>query len=53
MIELDDAEHSPATLDWCQRLVKLSPAITNKLLLATIGLRYQGPPYPTHEPGAR
>lgn len=46
MIELDDAEHSPATLDWCQRLVKLSPAITNKLLLATMGLRYQGPPYP-------
>ena len=46
MIELDDKERSPATLDWCQRLVKVSPAITNKLLLATMGLRYQGPPYP-------
>jgi predicted Zn-dependent protease len=44
--ELEDAAHSPATLDWCQRLVKLSPAITNKLLLASAGLRYQGPPYP-------
>jgi hypothetical protein len=46
MIELDDKERSPATLDWCQRLVKLSPAITNKLLLASMGLRYQSPPYP-------
>lgn len=46
MAELSDAAHSPATLDWCQRLVKLSPAITNKLLLASVGLRYQGPPYP-------
>ncbi len=46
MAELEDAVHSPATLDWCQRLVKVSPAITNKLLLASAGLRYQGPPYP-------
>lgn len=46
MAELDDAVHSPAALDWCQRLVNLSPAITNKLLLASVGLRYQGPPYP-------
>jgi hypothetical protein len=46
MAELADVTHSPATLDWCQRLVKLSPAITNKLLLAAMGLRYQGPPYP-------
>ncbi len=46
LAELEDAAHSPATLDWCQRLVKLSPAITNKLLLASAGLRYQGPPYP-------
>jgi len=46
MAELEDAAHSPATLDWCQRLVKLSPAITNKLLLASAGLRYQSPPYP-------
>jgi predicted Zn-dependent protease len=46
MAELEDAVHSPATLDWCQRVVKLSPAITNKLMLASAGLRYQGPPYP-------
>jgi predicted Zn-dependent protease len=46
MAKLSDAAHSPATLDWCQRVVKLSPAITNKLLLASAGLRYQGPPYP-------
>jgi hypothetical protein len=46
MAELSDAAHSPATLDWCQRLVKLSPAITNKLLLASAGLRYQSDPYP-------
>ncbi len=46
MAELDDAAHSPATLDWCQRLVKLSPAISNKLFLASAGLRYQSPPYP-------
>jgi hypothetical protein len=46
MAGLADAAHSPATLDWCQRVVKLSPAITNKLLLASAGLRYQSPPYP-------
>ena len=46
MAKLSDAAHSPAALDWCQRLVRLSPAITNKLLLASLGLRYQGPPYP-------
>jgi predicted Zn-dependent protease len=46
MAQVSDAARSPATLDWCQRLVKLSPAITNKLLLASAGLRYQGPPYP-------
>jgi len=46
MVGLEDAAHSPATLDWCQRLAQLSPAITNKLLLASVGLRYQNPPYP-------
>src|ERR1039457_3144140 len=46
MAELSDAANSPATLDWCQRLVKLSPGITNKLLLASAGLLYQSPPYP-------
>src|ERR1035438_6403337 len=30
--KLSDAAHSPATLDALQRVVKLSPAITNKLL---------------------
>jgi hypothetical protein len=46
MAGLADAAHSPATLDWCQRVVNLSPAITSKLLLASAGLRYQSPPYP-------
>ena len=46
MAELEDVAHSPATLDWCQRVVELSPTVTNKLLLASAGLRYQGPPYP-------
>ncbi len=46
MVGLEDAAHSPATLDWCQRLAQLSPAITNQLLLASVGLRYQSPPYP-------
>ena len=41
-----DADHSPATLDCCLWVVKLSPAISNKLMLASAGLRYQGPPYP-------
>lgn len=46
MAGLADAAHSPATLDWCRRVVQLSPTITNKLLLASAGLRYQSPPYP-------
>ena len=46
MAKVSDAAHSPATLDYCQQLVRLSPAITNKLLLASMGLRYQGPPFP-------
>ena len=46
MAKVSDLAHSPATLDWCLRLVKISPAITNQLLLASMGLRYQGPPYP-------
>ena len=46
MVGLEDAAHSPATLDWCQRLARLSPTITNQLLLASVGLRYQNPPYP-------
>ena len=46
MAGVADAAHSPATLDWCQRVVKLSPSITNQLQLAAAGLRYQNPPYP-------
>ena len=45
MAKVSDLAHSPATLDWCLRLVKLFPAITNQLLLADVGLRYQGPPF--------
>ena len=44
MAELEDAVHSPATLDWCRRRAALSPTTDNKLLLASVGLRYQGPP---------
>jgi hypothetical protein len=46
MAKLADVAHSPAALDWCQRLVKLSPDFDNQLLLASFGLRYQEPPYP-------
>jgi tetratricopeptide (TPR) repeat protein len=46
MAGLADIAHSPATLDWYLQVVKLSPTITNKLLLASAGLRYQSPPYP-------
>jgi predicted Zn-dependent protease len=46
MVGLEDSAHSPAALDWCRRLAQLSPTITNKLLLASVGLRYQNPPYP-------
>ena len=46
MAELNDAAHSAGTLDWCKRLVALSPTVTNKLLLASAALRYQDPPYP-------
>jgi hypothetical protein len=44
MAELEDAVHSPATLDWCRWRAALSPTTDNKLLLASVGLRYQGPP---------
>ena len=46
MAGVAEAAHSPATLDWCQRVVQLSPALTNQLRLAAAGLRYQSPPYP-------
>ena len=46
MVDLEDAAHAPATLDWCRKLAQLSPTITNQLLLASVGLRYQNPPYP-------
>jgi hypothetical protein len=38
MAELEDAVHSPATLDWCRRRAALSPATDNKLLLASVRL---------------
>ena len=46
MLGLADAVHSPVTLDWCRRLVTLAPTVDNKLLLASVGMRYQNPPYP-------
>ena len=46
MAGLADAAQLPAALDWYEQVVKLSPTITNKLLLASAALRYQNPPYP-------
>ena len=46
MAELNDSVHSPATLDWRRRVAELSPAISNKLDLASAGLRYENPPFP-------
>jgi hypothetical protein len=46
MAELADMQRSPASLDWWRRVVEVSPAITNKLLLASVGLSYQQLPFP-------
>jgi hypothetical protein len=46
MAKLADTAHSSAALDWGQRLIKLSPAIDDKLLMASFGLRYQPSPFP-------
>ena len=46
MAALADLSHSPAVLDWQQRIVETEPTIENKLAWAAAGLRYQNPPFP-------
>lgn len=46
MASLAEISHSPATLDWLQRLVQVEPTVENKLQLAATALRYQSPPFP-------
>ena len=46
MAALADLSHSPAVLDWQQRIVETEPTIENKLAWAATGLRYQNPPFP-------
>jgi predicted Zn-dependent protease len=46
MADVSNIVHSPATLDWFQRIVKINPTVENKLSLAWAGLHYQNPPYP-------
>jgi len=46
MAALADLGHSPAVLDWQQRIVQNEPTIENKLQLASAALRYQNPPFP-------
>ena len=46
MAALADLSHSPAVLDWQQRIVETEPTIENKLTWAATGLRYQNPPFP-------
>ena len=46
MAALADLSHSPAVLDWQQRIVETEPTIENRLAWAATGLRYQNPPFP-------
>jgi predicted Zn-dependent protease len=46
MADLAERSHSPYALDWRRRSIELAPTIQNKLLLASVALWSQGPPYP-------
>ena len=46
MALIAELAHSPQVLDWCGRVVELSPTVENKLTLAAAALKVQGPPYP-------
>lgn len=46
MARVADLSHAPATLDWARRIVEINPASTNKIFLASVGLRYQSFPFP-------
>src|ERR1035437_2908936 len=50
MAAFADLSHSPAVLDWQQRIVETEPTIENRLAWAAAGLRYQNPPFPLPAP---
>jgi hypothetical protein len=43
--ELAERSHSPAAVDWRQRIAELQPTLVNRLKLAAAALRLQHPPY--------
>ena len=45
MAELADRSHSPLALDWLRRIALIEPTVDNKLVLASVGLKYQKPPF--------
>src|SRR5580765_2030679 len=45
LAELAERCHSPAALEWRQRVAELEPTLPNRLGLAASALRLQGPPY--------
>lgn len=44
--ELAECSHSPAAVDWRERIAELAPTVANKLKLASCALRFQRPPFP-------
>jgi Flp pilus assembly protein TadD/tetratricopeptide (TPR) repeat protein len=46
MAELADDAHSPLALDWLRRMVQNEPTTDNELVLASMALKYQSPPFP-------
>ena len=46
MAAVAEAVHSPAALDWRQRVADLEPTVTNQLALAVVALQFQNPPFP-------
>ncbi len=47
MAELVTEAQSPAALGWWRRVAELSPTIENRLLLATMAMRFEKLPFPT------
>ena len=46
MADLAEKSRSPYALVWRRRIAELAPTIDNRLALASVALRSQGPPYP-------
>lgn len=46
MAGVAEAAHSPATLDWWQKIANLDPTVENKLAQAAAALQFQNPPFP-------